>query len=42
VQPLGPTLDAGRYFLAAAKGREREPAIRAVWQWIAAQALAGQ
>jgi len=38
VQPFGPALDTGRYFLAAARGREREPAIRAVWQWIAAQA----
>lgn len=38
VQPFGPALDTGRYFLATATGREREPAIRAVWQWIAAQA----
>jgi LysR family glycine cleavage system transcriptional activator len=38
VQPFGPALDTGRYFLATAKGREREPAIRAVWEWIAAQA----
>lgn len=38
VQPFGPVLDTGSYFLAAASGREREPAIQAVWQWIAAQA----
>ena len=38
VQPFGPALDTGRYFLATARGREREPAIRAVWAWIAAQA----
>ncbi|PNG52458.1 MULTISPECIES: LysR substrate-binding domain-containing protein [unclassified Variovorax] len=38
VQPFGPALDTGRYFLATPKGREREPAIRAVWDWIAAQA----
>ena len=38
VQPFGPALDTGSYFLAAAKGREREPAIRAVWRWIEAQA----
>ncbi len=41
VQPFGPALDTGRYFLATAKGREREPAIRAVWEWIAAQAGKG-
>ncbi|GAA4339248.1 LysR substrate-binding domain-containing protein [Variovorax defluvii] len=37
VQPFGPALETGSYFLAAAKGREREPAIRTVWAWIAAQ-----
>jgi len=41
VQPFGPALDTGRYFLATAKGREREPAVRAVWEWIAAQAGKG-
>jgi len=38
LQPFGPALDTGSYFLATVQGREREPAIRAVWQWIAAQA----
>jgi LysR family glycine cleavage system transcriptional activator len=37
VQPFGPALETGGYFLAAARGREREPAIRAVWQWIEGQ-----
>lgn len=38
LQPFGPALDTGSYFLATAAGREREPAIRAVWQWVMAQA----
>ncbi|OUM02931.1 LysR substrate-binding domain-containing protein [Variovorax sp. JS1663] len=38
LQPFGPVLETGSYFLAAARGREREPAIQAVWAWIAAQA----
>ena len=38
LQPFGPVLATGSYFLTAAEGREREPAIRAVWQWIAGQA----
>ncbi|RST56432.1 LysR substrate-binding domain-containing protein [Variovorax sp. MHTC-1] len=38
LQPFGPALATGSYFLAAAEGREREPAVRAVWQWIAGQA----
>ena len=38
VQPFGPALDTGSYFVATASGREDEPAIRAVWGWIAAQA----
>ncbi|QNK67377.1 LysR substrate-binding domain-containing protein [Variovorax sp. PAMC26660] len=38
VQPFGPALDTGSYFLATASGREKEPAIRAVWEWIAMQA----
>ncbi|MBA3597265.1 MAG: LysR family transcriptional regulator [Methylibium sp.] len=38
LQPFGPVLDTGSYFLATAAGREREPAIRAVWQWVMAQA----
>jgi LysR family glycine cleavage system transcriptional activator len=38
VQPFGPALETGSYFLAAANGRENEPAIRAVWEWIASQA----
>jgi LysR family glycine cleavage system transcriptional activator len=38
VQPFGPTLDTGSYFLAVASGREDEPAIRSVWKWIASQA----
>ncbi len=37
VQPFGPALDTGSYFLAVARGREDEPAIRAVWEWIASQ-----
>lgn len=38
LQPFGPALSTGSYFLATANGRENEPAIRAVWQWIASQA----
>ncbi|MDM0023702.1 LysR substrate-binding domain-containing protein [Variovorax saccharolyticus] len=38
LQPFGPSLSTGGYFLAAAKGREREPAIQAVWRWAAAEA----
>ncbi|CAN7456931.1 LysR substrate-binding domain-containing protein [Variovorax sp. LjRoot84] len=38
LQPFGPALATGSYFLTAAEGREREPAVRAVWQWIAGQA----
>lgn len=38
VQPFGPTLAAGGYYLATAAGRENEPAIRTVWAWISAQA----
>ncbi|WP_454914107.1 LysR substrate-binding domain-containing protein [Variovorax gossypii] len=38
VQPFGPALDTGSYFLATANGREREPAVRAVWEWIGSQA----
>jgi len=38
VQPFGPALDTGSYFLATAQGRENEPAIRGVWDWIASQA----
>jgi len=41
VQPFGPALDTGSYFLAVASGREDEAAIRAVWEWIASQAGAG-
>jgi LysR family transcriptional regulator, glycine cleavage system transcriptional activator len=33
VQPFGPVLPTGAYHLVALPGREREPAIRAVWQW---------
>lgn len=40
VQPFGPALETGSYFLATANGRENEPAIRAVWDWVAAQAAA--
>jgi LysR family glycine cleavage system transcriptional activator len=40
VQPFGPALDTGSYFLATEQGRENEPAIRAVWDWIASQAAA--
>lgn len=40
VQPFGPALDTGSYFLATAQGRENEPAIRGVWDWIASQAAA--
>jgi LysR family glycine cleavage system transcriptional activator len=40
VQPFGPALDTGSYFLATAHGRENEPAIRGVWDWIASQAAA--
>lgn len=38
LQPFGPVLETGSYFLAALNGREREPAIQAVWRWVAAQA----
>ena len=38
VQPFGPVLSTGSYFLATAKGRRSEPAVRAVWEWIAHQA----
>ena len=38
VQPFGPALDTGSYFLATANGRENEPAVRSVWDWIASQA----
>lgn len=41
VQPFGPALDTGSYFLAVANGREDEPGVRAVWEWIASQASAG-
>ena len=37
VQPFGPALDTGSYFLTVANGREEEAAIRAVWEWIASQ-----
>jgi LysR family transcriptional regulator, glycine cleavage system transcriptional activator len=33
VQPFGPALATGGYFLAAASGREREPPVAAVWEW---------
>jgi LysR family transcriptional regulator, glycine cleavage system transcriptional activator len=39
VQPFGPVLETGSYFLATASGREREPAVRTVWEWIATQAV---
>jgi LysR family glycine cleavage system transcriptional activator len=38
VQPFGPALDTGSYFLAVANGRENEAPVRAVWDWIASQA----
>ncbi len=38
VQPFGPALETGSYYIATARGREREPAIAAVWEWVAAQA----
>ncbi|WP_286663200.1 LysR substrate-binding domain-containing protein [Variovorax flavidus] len=38
LQPFGPVLETGKYFLAAVNGREREPAIQAVWRWAAAEA----
>ena len=37
VQPFGPLLATGSYFLAAAPARLREPAVRAVWDWIVRQ-----
>ncbi|MFM9923016.1 LysR substrate-binding domain-containing protein [Variovorax sp. H27-G14] len=40
VQPFGPVLGTGSYFLATAKGRENEPAVHAVWDWMASQAEA--
>ena len=40
LQPFGPVLDTGSYFLATVSGRLQEPAINAVWQWVAAQAAA--
>jgi LysR family glycine cleavage system transcriptional activator len=33
VQPFGPTLATGAYHLVTLPGREREPTIRAVWEW---------
>lgn len=38
VQPFGPALDTGGYFLAVTSGRRHEAAIDAVWQWIAGEA----
>lgn len=38
VQPFGPALDTGSYFLAVANGRENEAPVRAVWDWIVSQA----
>lgn len=37
VQPFGPALATGAYHLATLPGREREPAIRAVWAWFGEQ-----
>jgi LysR family glycine cleavage system transcriptional activator len=42
LQPFGPALDTGSYFLATANGRENEPALRSVWDWIASQAPAAR
>jgi LysR family glycine cleavage system transcriptional activator len=39
VQPFGPVLPTGGYYLATARGREREPALQQVWAWLA-QAMA--
>ncbi|MEL1265128.1 LysR substrate-binding domain-containing protein [Pseudoxanthomonas putridarboris] len=39
-QPFGPVLDTGRYYVAIARGREREPVLRRVQDWIALQAAA--
>ena len=39
VQPFGPVLATGSYFVATAHGRQNEPAIRAVWDWVTAQAM---
>lgn len=41
VQPFGPALDTGSYFVAVANGRENEAPLRAVWNWIASQATTG-
>lgn len=38
VQPFGPALDTGSYFLAVAAGHEGDAAVRAVWEWIATEA----
>lgn len=38
LQPFGPVLAVGSYFLVAAEGRENEPAIQAVWRWARAEA----
>lgn len=38
LQPFGPVLSTGSYFLATANGREREPVIGAVWRWAVAEA----
>jgi len=41
VQPFGPALDTGSYFVAVANGREHEAPLRAAWNWIASQATTG-
>lgn len=38
VQPFGPALETGSYYLATPRGRQDEPAIAAVWGWVVAQA----
>ena len=42
LQPFGPVLETGSYFLATVKGREEEPAIQAVWRWAVEEAQNGQ
>jgi LysR family glycine cleavage system transcriptional activator len=37
VNPFGPRLSTGAYYLAAMPSRRREAAIAAVWDWLASQ-----
>lgn len=41
VQPFGPVLGTGGYFLAAAQAKRDAPGVREVWDWIARECGAG-